>query len=438
MRHPDALRTALPPTLVLTPTSRRPTTLREETVRTILAAPVPSASTREAPEWPPRVSIVVVTYDNLVFTRMCLESVLANTEAPTYELIVVDNASTDGTVEYLAALARCQPHVRVVFNDRNRGFAPANNQGLALARGDVLVLLNNDTIVPPGWLDRLVGHLGDPTIGLVGPVTSYAGNEARIETTYRTYGELERFARERAATHRGELTEIPQLEMFCLALLRDVFERLEPLDERYQIGMFEDDDYSLRARRAGYRVVCAEDTFVHHFGQASFGKLTPSGEYDELFRTNRARFEQKWGVPWEQHRARRNPTYDRLCERIGEVARKVLPPEATVLVISKGDEALLGLLGRSAWHFPRLADGSYAGCYPEDGAAAVEHLEALRRAGADWLLIPSPAFWWLDHYAVLARYLERRHTRVHACEACHIYSLSLSRAGAGPFTENHA
>jgi GT2 family glycosyltransferase len=67
--------------------------------------------------------------------------------------------------------------------------------------------------------------------------------------------------------------------------------------------MFEDDDFSLRVRKAGYRVVCAEDIFIHHWGKASFGKLDDS-DYDRLFEENRRKFEEKWGQPWQPHRAR--------------------------------------------------------------------------------------------------------------------------------------
>ena len=101
---------------------------------------------------------------------MCLASIFENTEYPNYELIVVDNASTDGTVEELRADRRSKlPHMRVILNDHNAGFGPANNQGLAAATGDILVLLNNDTIVPRGWLTRLARHLEDPRVGLIGP-----------------------------------------------------------------------------------------------------------------------------------------------------------------------------------------------------------------------------------------------------------------------------
>ena len=93
---------------------------------------------------------------------MCLASLLENTEYPNYELIVVDNASSDGTVEELQRLAGSIPTVKVILNDHNAGFGPGNNQGLAAATGEILVLLNNDTVVPRGWLTRLARHLDDP------------------------------------------------------------------------------------------------------------------------------------------------------------------------------------------------------------------------------------------------------------------------------------
>jgi GT2 family glycosyltransferase len=414
-------RGGFPEEMVLTPVSRLPTRLSGTTIETVLSADVPVFNTpsRQAGH----ASIVIVTYGNLVFTRLCLETLLGNTEYP-HEVIVIDNGSSDGTADYIQLLAANQSNVHAVLNGQNVGFARACNQGLALATGEVLVLLNNDTMVPPGWLTRLVSKLEDPDVGLVGPVTNRIANEAQIDTTYETWGECLRFAEERAEEHEGEVVDISVLAMFCVAMRRDVYERVGPLDERFQIGMFEDDDYSMRMRAAGYRVICATEAFIHHFGESSFGKLVPTGEHSVLLKANRTRFEEKWGVTWQPH-GRRNPQYDSLAERIRQLVAEVLPPEATVLVVSKGDEQLLKLHGRPAWHFPAAEDGAYTGHHPADSREAINRLEALRARGGQFLVIPKTGLWWLDHYKGLRQHLETRYRAVVREEdTCVIFALN--------------
>jgi GT2 family glycosyltransferase/glycosyltransferase involved in cell wall biosynthesis len=250
----------------------------------------------------PRASIIVVAYNNLALTRLCIESILRHTQYLNYELIVVDNNSSDATQGYLRYLAAEHAHIHIILNSENEGFARANNQGVALSTGQYLVLLNNDTVVPPGWLSRLLRHLSDPRVGMVGPLTNFAGNEAGIEVPYRTYAEMLAFAREHTHAHDREAADIRVLAMFCVALRRETYEALGPLDEQFRIGMFEDDDYAQRIRAAGLRVVCAADVFVHHFGQAAFKKLIADGQYDELFDENRRRYETKWKSKWTPHR----------------------------------------------------------------------------------------------------------------------------------------
>lgn len=250
----------------------------------------------------PRASVVVLTHDNLAFSRMCIASILENTEYPNYELILVDNASTDGSVEELQRLGREVKLVRAFFNDLNTGFGPGNNQGLREATGDVLVLLNNDTIVPPGWLTRLARHLEDPTIGLIGPATNRTCNEAQLDIPYQTYGEFKAIARSQGERHEGERGPIRMPMFFCVATRREVFEAVGPLDERYEVGMFEDEDYSIRVKAEGYQVAWTPEVYVHHAYHASIGKLLPTGDYMRLVRLNQGRFEEKWGICWERHR----------------------------------------------------------------------------------------------------------------------------------------
>jgi GT2 family glycosyltransferase/glycosyltransferase involved in cell wall biosynthesis len=250
----------------------------------------------------PRASVIIVTYNNLDLNKLCLESVLRNTEHLNYEVIVVDNNSTDGTPEFLRSLAAQHAHISLILNPANHGFARANNQGVAISTGENIVLLNNDTVVPPGWLSRLLKHLDDPQIGMVGPVTNFVGNEAKIEVAYQSWAEMESFAGAHVWAHDRQVADIQMLAMFCVALRRETYEAIGPLDEQFGIGMFEDDDYTQRLKAAGLRVVCAADVFVHHFGQAAFKKLIKRGEYEDLFNENRRRFEAKWNIKWIPHR----------------------------------------------------------------------------------------------------------------------------------------
>ncbi|CAN7403100.1 glycosyltransferase [Pseudomonas brassicacearum] len=253
-----------------------------------------------------KVSIVLVTYNNLNLTIQCVNSILRNTTWPNYQLIVVDNGSEDGTGDYLERLRQEVPTAKVILNPDNRGFAAANNQGLREADGDILLLLNNDTVVPDGWLDPLVRHLRDPSIGLVGPVTNAVGNEAKIEVSYTDIQQMQDFSDCYTKAHKGQSFDISMLAMFCVAFRRGILEEVGYLDEAFSIGMFEDDDYSRRVQAAGYRTVCAEDAFIHHYGQASFRKLIASGEYQALWDKNQAYFESKWGA-WQAHVHRDEP-----------------------------------------------------------------------------------------------------------------------------------
>jgi len=248
----------------------------------------------------PMVSVVVVTWNNREWNARCLSSLRERDEWPNLEVIVVDNASTDGTPDLLREEAARDTRLRLVLNDTNAGFAVANNQGLALATGDVLVLLNNDTMTTRGALASLVRHLrADRSIGLVGPSTNEIANEGKVEVGYSTLEEVPAWAATFVREHDGELVETPMLAMFCLAMTRETWARTGPLDERFEVGMFEDDDYSRRVKELGLRTVCARDSFVHHAGRASFGALADA-RYLDVFNKNKARYELKWGL-WLPH-----------------------------------------------------------------------------------------------------------------------------------------
>lgn len=117
--------------------------------------------------------------------------------------------------------------------------------------------------------------------------------------------------------------------------------------------------------------------------------------------------------------------YELLVARMRTLVRAAIPAEATVLVVSRGDDELLRLDGRRAWHFPRSPTGRYAGHHPADDEEAIAHLEELRRKGADHLVLPRTAFWWLGHYPAFRAHLEDNYEVVLRDEmACVIFSLS--------------
>ncbi|MEO8092628.1 MAG: glycosyltransferase family 2 protein [bacterium] len=418
-----------PAEMPLIPVSRRPIELPAETISAAMRGIAPRAAGAAA-LGPGSASVVVVTYENLALTRLCLESLLHSRGDSPLEVIVVDNGSRDGTTQYLAGLATRHRHVRILLNGYNAGFAGACNQGLELARGDRLVLLNNDTMLAPGTFPRLLAHLDDPTVGLVGPVTNRIGNEAEVATEYRTWGQFLAEAEARAATHPGRSFELAVPAMFCLAMTRATYERLSPLDTRFEVGMLEDDDYAERARAAGYRLLCAEDVLVHHFGEASFGKLVPTGEHARLLRANQQRFEEKWGKPWQPYGRRLDPRYREMVARVRGLVSRQLPPGAVVAVVSRGDDDLVDLPSGKGLHFPQDPGGLYAGHHPADSDEAIRELKAIRRKGAGYLLLPETALWWLEHYDGLREHLGEHCPVVAHCDGTGtLFDLSGLRVG---------
>jgi len=409
----------IPDDLVLTPVSRRPLRLPVSTVERVLARPVPSVPRGTQAT---TATIIVVTHNNLVVTRLALESVLLNMSVGTYDVVVVDNGSDEATRRYLRVLSARNRHVRLIENNENRGFAAANNQGIAVARGEVVVLLNNDTVVPPEAIDVLVAHAMHPAVGLVGPVTNRCGNEAEICLDYATYGELLHAVDRRSAS--PSLTDIPVAVMFCVATRRDVLRRVGPLDERFGLGMFEDDDYAMRVRQEGLRVVCAENAFVHHFGEASLGALAASGRYGQLFEANRRLFEEKWELRWQPHQRRDDPHHAALVERVAQLLAQMLPPNARIAIVSKGGGWCVGTGSCQVVHFPAAPDGTYRGWYPRDDDEAIAELHRAKALGCHYFVLPQSARWWLLTYPKFFDHLDRHHVKsLDIADTCLVYDL---------------
>ncbi len=242
------------------------------------------------------VSIVILAHNQLHDTQQCLASIDKYTSMG-HELILVDNGSTDGTGQFFRAYAARHSHVRVILNRANLGFSAGNNQALACARGEAVVLLNNDTVVTAGWLERMVAALElYPDCGLVGPVSNrVVGPQMVASANYSSLDQLPKFASQWCAAHAGQTSEAPRLVGFCLMIRRAVVEKIGGLDPQYGSGNFEDDDYSIRAGLAGFKLRIALDSFVHHTGGQTFKGARI--DYRASMERNWELFKNKWAMP---------------------------------------------------------------------------------------------------------------------------------------------
>lgn len=269
------------------------------------------------PETGYRTSIILLTYNNLAYTRLCLDSLYAKTGGADFEVVVVDNASEDQTAQYLSEQKNNCPNLTAILNSENKGIAAGFNAGVAASKGEFIVFLHNDTVVTEGWLERLLSPLANPLVGMVSPVTNKAKGCCRIQVSYDALEDIETFARNYIKDPSRKLIEVDKLPLFCAALRRSVFEQIGTFDERFRPGRFEDEDYSMRLRQHGYKLLCTEKVYIHHWGGAGFKLLDFETRWTN-FKENRARFENKWQIRWNPPRFRDEFLDDQLRDEIDE------------------------------------------------------------------------------------------------------------------------
>jgi len=245
-----------------------------------------------APPGPaPLVSVLMLSWNAPEYTRLALESIREHTRPP-YEVVIVDNGSGPETIEWLKTL----DDVRVVYNATNRGFAGGSNQAIAAARGEYVVLLNNDTVVTEGWLDGLLDAFARvPALG-VSAVRSnrVAGVQMVPDTPYKDIEGMHAYAAERRRAYRRQGFVIDRAIGLCLCIPRSLIDEIGGIDERFGVGNFEDDDFCLRVRAAGYRIYVCDDVFIHHFGSKTFA--ANKIDYRATMSENWEKFAAKWSL----------------------------------------------------------------------------------------------------------------------------------------------
>lgn len=233
-------------------------------------------------------SIVILTYNNLDFTRLCMEELLKNTPSIPHELILVDNASRDGTRAYLEGLTA--PNLIRIYNEANLGFARGCNQGAARARGKYLIFLNNDMIPQKGWLDEMVKAIEIiPKVGAVGSLLLYPdGTIQHAGVVFgRPYFTIHLHKGKKRDYAPARIPKILQaVTGACLLVPRPLFEQAGGFDEGYRNG-FEDLDLCFKIRSLGYRVLYWPQSILVHFESVSEGRHQHDPE-------NLSRFQHRW------------------------------------------------------------------------------------------------------------------------------------------------
>jgi GT2 family glycosyltransferase/Tfp pilus assembly protein PilF len=239
------------------------------------------------------VSIVILTFNELVYTQECVASIRQHTPEP-HEIIFVDNGSTDGTLDWLHALVKSVDNYFLIANKDNLGFAKGCNQGIKAASGEFILLLNNDVVVSPRWLAGMLTCLQhEKDIGIVGPMTNNISGPQKVPVIgYKALNRLAAYSSRFYKQNQHRRIMQDRIVGFCMLFKHELIDRIGMLDEQFGSGNFEDDDFCLRSVLAGYRNMIAGDVFIHHYGSRSF--IGNKIDYRSALSANRKIYDQKW------------------------------------------------------------------------------------------------------------------------------------------------
>jgi GT2 family glycosyltransferase/Flp pilus assembly protein TadD len=239
------------------------------------------------------VSIIILTFNQIKYTKECVESIRNHTPEP-HEIIFVDNGSTDGTVKWLRKLLKENPNYKLIENHKNLGFPKGCNQGIQASSGEYILLLNNDVVVTNGWLSGMLECMNSASdIGIVGPMTNNISGIQKVpEVPYDSVEYLAEFAKSFKERNMHRRIPVRRIVGFCMLFRRELVEKIGLLDATFGTGNFEDDDFCLRAALEGYKNFIAGDIFIHHYGSRSF--IGNRIDYSSAMTGNRKIFKEKW------------------------------------------------------------------------------------------------------------------------------------------------
>ena len=256
------------------------------------AAPAerPAEPPERPPEPRPTVSIVLLGYNHLEYTKLCVESLYRYTKDVDFELITVNNGSSDGTEDYFNSL----PNQKKLSFPENIGYDRAVNLGFREAEGKYILTLSNDIVLTSRWLDNLLACMeSDDKIGMVVPVCGFSSNFQQVDLPARSLDEMQKLAEQYNKSSPARWEDRMRLVTYVCLFRAEALRAAGGFDEEFNPGCYDDDAISFSIRRLGYRLILAVDTYVHHFGSVTFRE-----EYvkTNVAARNHALFFRKFGV----------------------------------------------------------------------------------------------------------------------------------------------
>lgn len=237
-----------------------------------------------------KCAIVVLSYNALQYTRECIESIRATCPQSAYEIIVIDNASNDGSVQWL----RKQQDITLQCNEENVGFPAGCNQGIKLAQKDSdIFLLNNDTVLPPNalfWL-RMGLYKGD-NVGAAGAVSNCVSNFQQVQWNCQTKDEFLSASVQNNLPMARPYERRIYLVGFAMLIRRKALEEVGYLDEIFTPGTYEDNDMGFKLCEKGYEIILCRNSFIYHYGS---GGGSNTQKWNHLYARNAAKLADKWG-----------------------------------------------------------------------------------------------------------------------------------------------
>lgn len=272
---------------------------------------------------PAKAAIIILSYNSLEMTQNCIASIRENCCRESYELVVIDNASQDGSAEWL----KTQQDIKLLCNTENKGFPKGCNQGIELAEPESdIFLLNNDTLMMPNSLFWLrMGLYENTQVGACGSVSNSAGNHQKIQKTYETVGGYLEYALRNNIPQKYPYEERMYLIGFAMLIKREAVNKVGTLDEQFSPGNFEDTDYGVRLIHAGYRNRVCKNSFIFHWGGKSFGKNQE--RYIALIEKNKKIFEEKFKESYSSYSSIRTDIIEKMNVKEKEESIRVLDLE---------------------------------------------------------------------------------------------------------------